>query len=158
MADSVLRMKATYYDIFRLCFALIQYWFWSILVLECTGWSWWEHFEEKSGRVHNFPWTLSHLEGNWLEISQTTTISSMLDFLTRFVLVWKLTSYWLLASWSHLIWLCIGELTRRSQAWSLGRQSTDNAWFLQPCPPINMDRSSNWIDRVQLRTRLYKYP
>ena len=86
------------------------------LELQGTGWSWWEHFEEKSGRVHNFPWTLSHLEGNLLEISQTSTICYMLDFLTRFLLAWILTSYWLLASWFHLIWLCIGELTRRIQA------------------------------------------
>ena len=95
-----------------------QYWWCPAVQLELqgTGWSWWEHFEEKSGRVHNFPWTLSHLEGNWLEISQTTTFCYMLDFIARFVLVWKLTSYWFLASWFHLIWLCIGELTRRIQA------------------------------------------
>ena len=97
-------------------------------------------------------------EIDWKPAKLPHSVTYILDFIVRFVLVWKLTSYWLLASWFHLIWLCIGELTRRSQAWSLGRQSTDNAWFLQPCPPINMDRSSNWVDRVQLRSRLYKYP
>ena len=144
---------------------LEQYWFWSVLLVSCSAVGVAGHRLELMGTLRGEIWAGPQLSVDFVT-SGRKLIGNQPNYHNQFY-AWFFDQICISLETNKLLASCQlispdlimhWKLTRRSQAWPLGRQSTDNAWFLQPCPPINMDRSSNWIDRVQLRTRLYKYP